>query len=122
MVAVSGLGLRTCCLSQLGCAAAINIWRDCVTYDELTINERQKNDPQFSFMLDCVRRGCPTKEAVSVLKQRIRQVSVSDKFYELRQSGKAPVCLFPKRKARDDLNAQMLRKNASEVHGIFSLY
>ena len=32
-------------LSQLGCAAAINIWRDCVTYDELTIIERQNNDP-----------------------------------------------------------------------------
>ena len=55
-------------LSQLGCAAAINIWRDCVTYDELTINERQKNDPQFSSMLDCVRRGCPTEETVCVEK------------------------------------------------------
>jgi hypothetical protein len=32
----------------------------------LTINERQKSDPQFSSMLDCVRRGCPTKETVSV--------------------------------------------------------
>jgi hypothetical protein len=103
-------------LSQLGCAAAINSWRDCVSYDELTINERQKNDPQFSSMLDCVRRGCPTKETVSVLKQRVIQVSVLDKFSELRQSGKAPVCLFPKRK---DLNAQMLRKNASEVHDIY---
>jgi hypothetical protein len=106
-------------LSQLGCAAAINIWRDCVTYDELTINERQKSDPQFSSMLDCVRRGCPTKETVSVLKQRVIQVSVSDKFSELKQSGKAPVCLFPKRKACDYLNAQMLRNNASEVHDIY---
>ena len=26
-------------LNQLGCAASANIWRDCVTYDELTINE-----------------------------------------------------------------------------------
>ena len=56
------------------------------------------------------------KETVSVLKQRVIQVSVLDKFSELRQSGKAPVCLFPKRK---DLNAQMLRKNASEVHDIY---
>ena len=92
-------------LSQLGCAAAINIWKDCVTYDELTINERQKNDPQFSSMLDCVRRGCPTEETVSVLKNRVIQVSVSDKFSELLESGKAPVCLFPKRKACDDLNS-----------------
>ena len=55
-------------LNQLGCAASANIWRDCVTYDELTINERQKNDPQFSSMLDSVRRGCPTEETVRILK------------------------------------------------------
>ena len=69
-------------LSQLGCAAAVNIWKDCVTY-ELTINERQKNDPQFSSMLDCVRRGCPTEETLSVLNKRVIQVSVSDKFSDL---------------------------------------
>ena len=106
-------------LSQLGCAAAVNIWKDCVTYDELTINERQKNDPQFSSMLDCVRRGCSTEETLSVLNKRVIQVSVSDKFSDLVESGKAPVCLFPKRKACDDLNAEMLSKNASEVHHIY---
>ena len=86
-------------LFQLGCAASINIWKDCVTYDELTINERQKNDPQFSSMLDSVRRGCPTEETVRILKERVIQVSISDQFTELQQSGKTPVCLFPKRKA-----------------------
>ena len=60
-------------LSQLGCAAAVNIWRDCVTYDVLTINERQKNDPQFSSMLDCVRRGCPTEETLSALNKSVEQ-------------------------------------------------
>ena len=80
-------------LSQLGCATGINIWRDCVTYDELTI---KKKDSQFSSMLDCVRCGCPTEETVSVMKNRVIQVSVSDKFSELPQSGRTPVCLFPK--------------------------
>ena len=108
-------------LSQLGCAAAINIWRDCVTYDELTINERQKNYPQFSSMLDCVRRGCPTEETVRVLKQRVIQVSASDKFSELLESGKAPVCLYPKRKACHDLNSEMLRNNDSKVHDIYCI-
>ena len=28
--------------SRLGCMASVNIWRDTVVYDELTINERQK--------------------------------------------------------------------------------
>ena len=75
-------------LSQLGCAATTNIWRDCVIYEELTSNERQKNYAHFSSMLDCVRRGCPTQETVTVLNQRVIQVSVSDKFSELQQSGK----------------------------------
>ena len=56
---------------------------------------------------------------MSVLKQRVIQVSVSDKFSELQLSGKAPVCLFPKREACHNLNAQMLRNNASEVHDIY---
>ena len=38
----------------------INIWRDSVTYDELTINECQKSDAEFADILDRVRRGCPT--------------------------------------------------------------
>ena len=40
---------------KLGCAASINIWTDSVVYDELTINERQKKDENFSKMLGCVR-------------------------------------------------------------------
>ena len=102
-------------LSQLGCAAAVNI---CVTYDELTINERQKNDPPVSSMLDCVRRGYPTEETLHVLKKRVIQVSVSDKFSELLESGKAPVYLFPKRKDCNKLNSEMLHKNDSKVHSI----
>ena len=56
-------------LLQLGCAASINIWNDCVVYDELTINERQKTNKEFSSMLDCVRCGCPTNEAVGTLNK-----------------------------------------------------
>ncbi len=49
-------------LFKLGCATSVNIWHDSVVYDELTINERQKKDQEFSSMLDCMRRGCPTDE------------------------------------------------------------
>ena len=72
-------------------------------------------------MLDCVRRGCPTEETLSVLKDRVIQVSVSDKFSELLESGKAPVCLFLKHKACDELNAERLCKNASKVHDTYCL-
>ena len=70
-------------------------------------------------MLDSVRRGCATEETLSALNKMVIQVSVSDKFSDLVESEKAPVCLFPKRKACDDLNAEMLNKNASEVHHIY---
>ena len=100
-------------LNQLGCAASANIWRDCVTYDELTINERQKNDPQFSSMLDSVRRGCPTEETVRILRDRVIQVPIAHKFTELQQFRRTPVCLFPKKRACEVFNAQMLTKTAS---------
>ena len=77
---------------QLGCAASINIWKDSVVYDELTINERQKADKEFSSMLECVRCGCPTDETLSTLKGRVMQVSTVDKFKELQKSGRTPVC------------------------------
>ena len=57
-------------LNTLGCAASINIWRDSVTYDELTINERPKSDAEFADILDCVRRGCPTDQTNDTLQQR----------------------------------------------------
>ena len=72
---------------RLGCATSINIWRDSVVYDELTINERQKSDQGFSKMLDCVRRGCPTDETLTTLNQRVIKVSVVDKFNELTEAG-----------------------------------
>ena len=31
-----------------GCAVTVNIWKECVEYDQLTINERQKKDGEFS--------------------------------------------------------------------------
>ena len=103
-------------LFQLGCATAVNIWKDSVVYDELTINERQKKDKEFSSLLDCVRRGCPTDETLCTLKKRVVEVSISDKFSELQKSGQTPVCLFPTRKACDDFNYEMLRQLTSEVH------
>ena len=37
---------------KLGCSTSLNIWKDCMGYDELTINESRKNDVKFSSMLD----------------------------------------------------------------------
>ena len=40
---------------KIVCITAINIWKDAIEYEELTINERQKNDSTFSSLLHAVR-------------------------------------------------------------------
>lgn len=55
-------------LFKLGCATSVNIWKESLTYDELIIKERQREDKKFSFMLDCVRCGFPTEETLCTLK------------------------------------------------------
>ena len=101
---------------KVGCATSVNIWRDVVTYDELTINERQKKDAKFSAMLDSVRCGCPTAETITTLQERLVQGSIADRFIELWKHGQSPVCLFPRRKTCNDFNSEMLGRLTSEVH------
>ena len=90
-------------LHKLGCTASVNIWRDSVIYDELTINERQKSDEEFATMLDCVRRGHPTDKTITMLQQQVIDVSKAENFTELQQLGQAPVCLFPTRQSAKHL-------------------
>ena len=101
---------------KLGCATSVNIWRDTVVYDELTINERQSNDLEFSTMLDSVRRGYPTDDTLNTLQKRVFSMPVADKFAELQRCGQTPVCLFPKRKACAAFNSEMLSSLPSKVH------
>ena len=63
-----------------------------------------------------MRRGCPTDETLCTLKQRVLDVSISDRFCELQESCQTPVCLFPTRRACDDFNYEMLRHLTSKVH------
>ena len=102
-------------LLKLGCAASINIWRDSVTYDELTINERQKSDAEFADILDCVRRGCPTDKTNATLQQRVIQGSITDKFEELCRVGQTPLCLLPTSNMCKQFNKEMLEKLGSEL-------
>ena len=100
---------------RVGSIGAVNIWRDTVTYDELTINERQKTDPKFSEMLDCVRRGFPNDETLSTLYERVISVPIEEKFVELQKVGSSPVCLFPTRKLCNDFNNEMLSNLSNPI-------
>ena len=104
--------------NKLGCMASVNIWKVCVDYDELTINERQKKDQTFSLMLDEVRRGCMSKTTVESLKDRVITTSVVDMFEELMTTSQSPLCLFPTRKLCQNFNAQMLSRLHGEIRDI----
>ena len=86
---------------KLGCAMSVNIWKDCVEYAN---NERQKKDVEYSNILDCIRRGHLSEEAVSVLQERVIDVTISEKIAKLKNLKMSPVCLFPTRKQCDDVN------------------
>ena len=94
--------------SKVGCMGSVNIWKDTVTYDELTINECQKKDPAYSRILDEVRQGCPSEDSLDYLRKRIVTVSVEKKYKQLCESGTQPVCLFPTCKACKEHNSNML--------------
>ena len=94
--------------SKVGCMGSVNIWKDTITYDELTINERQKKDPVYSRILDEVRRGCPSEDSLDYLRKRIITVNIEEKYKELCESGTHPVCLFPTCKACKEHNSNML--------------
>ena len=109
---------RAAIVHKLGCIGLINIWKDCVHYDELTINERQKKDGRFCDILGKVRCGTLTEEILTVLKQHVIHVPVVQKLVKLSELGENPVCLFPTRKQCDLLNEEMLGKLQSQVHVI----
>ena len=101
--------------SKLGCITSVNIWKDTIVYDELTINERQKKDKSYSMLLNQVRCGHPPQDVIDALKERVMSCSVVEKFQQLKNDNQSPVCLFPTRKACEELNNKMLNMLGNQV-------
>ena len=74
---------------------------------------------EYSNVLDCIRRGHLSEEAVSVLQERVIDVTISEKIAELQNLKMSLVCLFPTRKQCDDINKKMLNHLETEKHVIF---
>ena len=53
--------------TRLGCLTYVNIWHLCVEYDELIINQRQKEDVEFGLLLNDVRTECMVYVCVFVV-------------------------------------------------------
>ena len=87
--------------ARQGCVMAVNIWRESVVYDELTINERQKRDPEFGQLLNEVRVNCISDKTVALLNTTVIECTAVEKFQELLGQGLSPVCLFATRQCCD---------------------
>ena len=107
---------RKSIMYKLGSLTSVNIWKDCVKYDELTINERQKKDPQFSSMLNDIRVGNVTDESVRILEEKVVDVPMFERYQELKDSGTLPVCMFATRKACAEFNDKALDSLSTEKH------
>ena len=102
---------------KLGCAASVNIWRDSVIYDELTINEHQKKNSEFSSMLDSIRCGFPTDETILILNKRvIIQCAYHKHLMNFRKVVKVQCVFFLLRKACNEFNIEMLNSFSSKIH------
>ena len=100
---------------RLGSASSPNIWEECVVYDELTINERQKGDSEYATLLNNIRIGVVTDAIINTLQTRVFTCSLADKIAELNESGIRPVTFFPTRQACTDLNNEMLKSLPGKV-------
>uniref|UniRef100_A0A1X7V1J8 ATP-dependent DNA helicase n=1 Tax=Amphimedon queenslandica TaxID=400682 RepID=A0A1X7V1J8_AMPQE len=91
--------------TRLGVANAVNIWKETLKYDELTINEQQKGDKTFFKVLDSVRHGCLTDETIDTLNSSICKVSIQEKYKELESKGmNPPISLLSKVDACQKIN------------------
>ncbi|MCH8163447.1 MAG: AAA family ATPase, partial [Proteobacteria bacterium] len=86
--------------TRMGCMTSVNIWKEAIIYDELTINERQKKDRSFVDILDEVRRGHVSQTTIEHLQQRVINGSTIDKYKELCESGYSPVAECRRRRLR----------------------
>ena len=62
----------------------------------------------YSKVLDEIRRGCPSEQSISCLRDRTITVNVVEKYKQLCESGNHPVCLFPTCKQCEEHNINML--------------
>ena len=103
--------VRKAILAKLGCMMSVNIWQETVTYDELTINERQKKDREYCDFWTKSDVAPLSSKTVTLLRDRLFAGQCAlDQFEALHQSGQSPMCLFPTRKSCEQFDTQMLAR------------
>ena len=93
---------------------ATHLWRDLFKIVELKENMRQRNDTDYSSLLNRLRTGCFTAEDIDVLKKRI--VGSNSEIDLTKAPFKEALRLFPRVADCDTYNEEQLYKLGSQVH------
>ena len=104
----------------IGSMSSINIWQKLFQYEELTINMRQKQDPQFAKILDRLRIGALQPPDIALLEDR--KVAPSDDELPLTKHlaqyilslPSDTVCLLPTRAMCQELNTSVMQEMQGE--------
>jgi len=106
---------------KLGCAASLNIWRDCVLYDKLTINERQKTK-RFHQCWIVYGVAVQLMKLFGLFSSESYRCPSQKNFMSYRNLARqTPVCLLPTRKVCCDINNEMLAQLTFEVHELLCI-
>ncbi|XP_073986899.1 uncharacterized protein [Rhodnius prolixus] len=113
------------CKSKLGSIGSVDLW-SMFEYDELKINVRQKNDKSgFINTLLNIRSGNICTEDIALLNSRVLPNNdlnnVIQKYKELVDSGKHPLCLFATKSQCTTFNKLYSDKFAKEIVTIDSI-
>ena len=105
----------------IGCCGNVNIWNELFSYDELTINMRQKDDLSYSKILSRIRVGLLNESDEFQLNTRKIKFKSSNCTVNLKKLcsrinslPSSIVCLLPKRDMCETLNNEMLNRISSE--------
>ena len=108
-----------------GSVGAADIWRQLFSYDELTINMRQKEHAEFIELLGRVRLGALLASDVKLLSSRkitLRSDTVNGRMKEvvakLEELPEDTVCLLPTRHMCEQINAEVLMGLPGEQYSI----
>jgi len=107
---------------RVGAVGSVDIWAE-MTYDELTVNVRQKGDMQYAELLSDVRTGLLSDNQQALLAtsliasdHRPSMDQICDCYNQLVVNGEDPAILMPRSVASAQLNDNMLKQLGTEIH------
>jgi DNA replication protein DnaC len=112
---------------RIGSVSSLDLWQS-FTYDELTINMRQKGDAVYANLLSNVRVGIFTDEHNSLLQNRMitpgRRATVTEicsRYQSLVAENLSPLILMPRTSSCDEINQAMLIITGSQIYTITAI-